>query len=93
MDQNQLRILNIIYKRCIKLTVPNITLLDGAAGTGKSCMIINLALQLTYGDDLPKPLRILICSKSNRSIDEIAMKLMNIRNNTNGKYRRFCLNI
>lgn len=68
------------------MSVPNISLLDGAAGTGKSCMIVNLALQLVYGDDLPKPLRILICSKTNGSINDLTRKLINIRDNTLGKY-------
>lgn len=85
LDKTQLKILNTIYKRCINLNVPNISLLDGAAGTGKSCMIVNLALQLVYGDDLPKPLKILICSKSNGSIDEITSKLIDIRDRTCGK--------
>lgn len=88
LDNDQQYILKKIYRRCTKLTVPNISLLDGAAGTGKTRLIVNLALQLVYGDNLPKPLRILICAKSNRNIDEIAMKLMHIREKTCGKLRK-----
>lgn len=68
--------------RCINLAVPNISLLDGGAGTGKTCMIANLALQLVYGDELRRPLRILICSQSHGNINDITRKLMNIRDST-----------
>lgn len=82
----QRRILNNLYRRCINLHIPNLSLLNGAAGTGKSCMIVNLALQLVYGDGLPKPLRILICSKTNGSINDLTKKLISIRDNTSGNF-------
>lgn len=84
LDDTQSRILNTLYRRSINLDVPNISLLDGAAGTGKSCLIVNLALQLVYGDELPKPLRILICSKTNGGINDLTKKFITIRDNTSG---------
>lgn len=74
-----------IFNQCKNLNVPSISLVDGAAGTGKSYLISDLALQLIYGDKLPKPLRILICSRSNRAIDEITKKLLYVRDKTPGK--------
>lgn len=73
-----------IYNRCKNLSTANISIVDGAAGTGKSFLISDLALQLVYGDGLPKPLRILICSRSNRCIDEITKKLLHVRDKTCG---------
>ncbi|XP_037044437.1 helicase sen1-like isoform X2 [Bradysia coprophila] len=84
LDDTQRKILGTLYRRCINLDVPNISLLEGAAGTGKTCLIVNLALQLVYGDGLPKPLKILICSKSNGSINDLTRKLIHIRDDTAG---------
>ncbi|KAJ6641516.1 Helicase SEN1 [Pseudolycoriella hygida] len=84
LDDTQLKILKEIYRRCINLEVPSMSLVDGGAGTGKTCMIANLALQLVYGDSLPKPLKILICSKTNGSINDLTTQLINIRNKTAG---------
>lgn len=91
LDEHQLQILKTIYTRCINLNVPNISLLDGAAGTGKTTLIVNLVLQLIYGDELPGPLSILLCSKSNRNIDDLTLKLINIRDHTDGEYYPICL--
>ncbi|XP_037044429.1 uncharacterized protein LOC119080271 isoform X2 [Bradysia coprophila] len=82
LDTDQMSALKEIYNRCKNLNVPNISLVDGASGTGKSFLISDLALQLVYGDSLPKPLRILICSRSNRNIDEITRKLLYVRDRT-----------
>ncbi|KAG4070937.1 hypothetical protein HA402_001374 [Bradysia odoriphaga] len=82
LDTDQMSALKEIYNRCKHLNVPNISLVDGASGTGKSFLISDLALQLVYGDSLPKPLRILICSRSNRNIDEITKKLLYVRDRT-----------
>lgn len=90
LDDTQRRILNSLYRRCINLNSPNISLLEGAAGTGKTCMIVNLALQLVYGDGLPKPLKILICSKTNASINDLCRKLIRIRDDTAGKFFDRC---
>lgn len=53
-------------------------------------MIVNLALQLVYGDGLPKPLKILICSKTNASINDLCRKLIRIRDDTAGKFFDRC---
>jgi superfamily I DNA and/or RNA helicase len=51
-------------------------------GTGKSKVIANLVTQILYGDGRyvgGRPLRILVCAPSNAAIDEIVLRLLDIR--------------
>ncbi|XP_031782382.1 probable helicase senataxin isoform X1 [Nasonia vitripennis] len=61
---------------------PKIGLLVGPPGTGKSKVIANLVTQILYGEGryvAGKPLRILVCAPSNAAIDEIVLRLLEIR--------------
>ncbi|XP_014224242.1 uncharacterized protein LOC106650621 isoform X1 [Trichogramma pretiosum] len=61
---------------------PKICLLVGPPGTGKSKVISNLVMQILYGDGRyvnGKPLRILLCAPSNAAVDELVLRLLNIR--------------
>ncbi|XP_044733813.1 helicase sen1-like isoform X2 [Chrysoperla carnea] len=66
---------------------PTISLIHGPPGTGKSFLIVNLVMHLLYGNNrynncvenrnnLP---RILICAPTNSAIDDIVLKLLNVR--------------
>lgn len=51
-------------------------------GTGKSKVIANLVTQILYGDARyvnRKMMRILVCAPSNAAIDEIVLRLLDIR--------------
>lgn len=76
-------VLKHVYRRCIdSLTTPNISLIEGPPGTGKSVLITNLILQLLNGFKAIKPsmkLRILVCAHSNAAVDVIAKQLIDIR--------------
>ncbi|XP_011693066.1 PREDICTED: probable helicase senataxin isoform X2 [Wasmannia auropunctata] len=54
--------------------------IQGPPGTGKSKVIVNLVSQILYGERPDKKsLRILVCAPSNAAIDEIVLRLLNIR--------------
>lgn len=79
LNEKQKQVLLNTYYKIIDETTPNITLLKGPPGTGKSMVITNLALQTLYGDEvryLDK--KILICAQSNAAVDVIAAKLYEI---------------
>lgn len=79
LNDTQTKILLHTYLKIIDENNPNITLVKGPPGTGKSCVITNLALQSLYGEEvrvLDK--KILICAQSNTAVDVIARNLHNI---------------
>lgn len=82
-----MNVLESIYTMCLKKT-PNVSLIEGPPGTGKSRLIVNLILQLIYGVDLKKKFRILLCASSNAAVDIIACKLLKIRSKmtSSGKF-------
>lgn len=54
--------------------------IQGPPGTGKSKVIVNLVSQILYSEHTNrKSLRILICAPSNAAIDEIVIRLLDIR--------------
>ncbi|XP_025268421.1 helicase sen1 isoform X2 [Camponotus floridanus] len=54
--------------------------IQGPPGTGKSKVIVNLVSQILYSEHTNrKTLRILICAPSNAAIDEIVLRLLNVR--------------
>lgn len=54
--------------------------IQGPPGTGKSKVIVNLVTQILYGERQDKKsLRILICAPSNAAIDEVVLRLLDIR--------------
>lgn len=61
--------------------------IQGPPGTGKSKVIVNLVTQILYGGHQDKKsLRILICAPSNAAIDEIVLRLLNIRSTLKQKH-------
>lgn len=69
------RVTDAVLKKDSKLCF-----IQGPPGTGKSKVIVNLVTQILYGErQNEKSLRILICAPSNAAIDEIVLRLLNIR--------------
>lgn len=61
--------------------------IQGPPGTGKSKVIVNLVTQILYGNRQDrKSLRILICAPSNAAIDEVVLRLLNIRSSLKPKH-------
>ncbi|XP_020284958.1 putative uncharacterized protein DDB_G0282133 isoform X2 [Pseudomyrmex gracilis] len=63
--------------------------IQGPPGTGKSKVIVNLVTQILYGERRyeynHKSLRILVCAPSNAAIDELVLRLLNVRSTLNHK--------
>ncbi|XP_071572416.1 uncharacterized protein Setx [Temnothorax nylanderi] len=69
------KVTNAVVKKEAKLCF-----IQGPPGTGKSKVIVNLVSQILFGQHQDKKsLRILICAPSNAAIDEIVLRLLNIR--------------
>jgi len=61
--------------------------IQGPPGTGKSKVIVNLVSQILYSEHTNrKTLRILICASSNAAIDEIVLRLLNIRSKLKNRF-------
>lgn len=65
---------------------PGIYMIQGPPGTGKSSVILNLIHQLLYGEKRPKGC-ILLCAPSNGAIDEITIRLLELRSQLNKPLR------
>ncbi|XP_078034885.1 putative helicase senataxin isoform X2 [Augochlora pura] len=65
--------------------------IQGPPGTGKSKVIVNIVSQVLYGNNRymsnESPLKILVCAPSNAAIDEITIRLLQIRSSM--KQKRF----
>lgn len=90
MNEEQDNILKRVYQRCGTTFDPNITLIEGPPGTGKSRLIANLVMQFLYGREIKKPKKILICAHSNAAVDVIAEKLLKIQNKMRPSSRKYC---
>uniref|UniRef100_A0A1B6CQI3 FHA domain-containing protein n=1 Tax=Clastoptera arizonana TaxID=38151 RepID=A0A1B6CQI3_9HEMI len=70
---------------------PTLHLIHGPPGTGKTQVIVGLIMQLwlTMGQKSKDFFRILLCAPSNSAVDELVLRLLNIRSNFSGrkKYR------
>lgn len=73
-----------MYNKCIDLTVPNILLLDGPPGTGKSRVITNLIYQLVCCERF-KP-RIIVCASTNAAVDILTERLLGLRKRAKKKF-------
>ncbi|XP_067003735.2 uncharacterized protein Setx isoform X2 [Anabrus simplex] len=70
---------------CLKSS-PKIGLIQGPPGTGKSTVIVNIIVQILYGDQNyvknyrrgSRP-RILLCAPSNAAVDELVTRLLSVR--------------
>lgn len=81
MNEEQKDVLELIYCQCLS-NRPGLSLVEGPPGTGKTRLIVNLILQLVFGKEVQRRLRILVCASSNAAVDNIALKLMKIRKKT-----------
>ncbi|XP_055912941.1 uncharacterized protein LOC129946694 [Eupeodes corollae] len=80
LNKEQHDILLKTYEKAIDESSPNISLINGPPGTGKSVLISNLAIQLLYGNEVKElDKKILICAQSNMAVDVIAEKLIKIK--------------
>ncbi|XP_011308436.1 uncharacterized ATP-dependent helicase C29A10.10c-like [Fopius arisanus] len=80
-----MKITEIVVKR-----IPKICMIQGPPGTGKSKVIVNTVTEILYGKNRyqhHKPTRILVCAPSNAAIDEIVLRLMDIRTNLPKEHR------
>ena len=76
--------MRLAYDNHISRDSPQITVIEGCPGSGKSRVIKNIVMEtLKYDVSMEKsvnssngPLRILVCAKSNSCIDEITEKLI-----------------
>ncbi|KAL0106520.1 hypothetical protein PUN28_016311 [Cardiocondyla obscurior] len=67
---------------------PKLCFIQGPPGTGKTKVIVNLVTQILYGERENKTsLKILICAPSNAAVDEIVLRLLDIRSTL--KQKRF----
>lgn len=83
MDDHQTSVLNELFGQTmhtIENDRPLIQLVDGAAGTGKTEMLIVFALQLLYCAN-KRDLRILLCAANNVALDYITKKLVHVIDN------------
>lgn len=83
MNRNQYDTVSNMYNKCMDMTVPNILLLDGPPGTGKSRVITNLIYQLVCCERF-KP-RIIVCASTNAAVDIITERLLGFRKRTKNK--------
>ncbi|XP_017883205.1 uncharacterized protein LOC108626822 [Ceratina calcarata] len=65
-------------------------LIHGPPGTGKSRVIVNIIMQILYGSNryttsVGNPFKILVCAPTNAAIDEIVLRLLDIRSNIKQK--------
>ena len=82
------------YAQCLNISEPKLMLIEGPPGTGKSRLISNLIMQLRYGREIKKGIKILLCAPSNNAVDLIAIKLSSLRQEMqNGKKTSFSHNI
>ncbi|PNF31614.1 hypothetical protein B7P43_G17187 [Cryptotermes secundus] len=85
LNESQKQAILKIADACLK-SESKICMIHGPPGTGKSHVIVNLILQILYGQkqhhkhanrrNVPK---ILICAPSNAAIDELVIRLLHIR--------------
>ncbi|KAJ9575926.1 hypothetical protein L9F63_007238, partial [Diploptera punctata] len=85
LNDSQKRAVLEIGEACIE-SKPAICVIHGPPGTGKSLVIVNLIMQILYGKKSyrkhgsrrNKP-RILLCAPSNAAVDELVLRLLQIR--------------
>ncbi|XP_012141284.2 putative helicase senataxin isoform X1 [Megachile rotundata] len=80
-----------VYKvtEAVVQKVAKLCFIQGPPGTGKSKVIVNIVTQILYGNNRyvnnKSSLRILVCAPSNAAIDEIVLRLLEIRSNIKNK--------
>jgi len=85
LNEMQRRIIVGVSRSCLEPD-QKICLIQGPPGTGKSSTIVGIILQIIsarlsgcQGDDRKQVPRILVCAPSNAAVDELALKLIDLR--------------
>ncbi|KAL6432141.1 hypothetical protein ACFW04_006688 [Cataglyphis niger] len=79
LNPNQMEAVFRITKTVLKKEA-KVCLIQGPPGTGKSKVIANLVTQILHDEQTSrKSLRILVCAPSNAAVDEIVLRLLDIR--------------
>lgn len=79
LNPNQMEAVFKITKTVLKKEA-KVCLIQGPPGTGKSKVIANLVTQILHDEQTSrKSLRILVCAPSNAAVDEIVLRLLDIR--------------
>ncbi|XP_031633386.1 uncharacterized ATP-dependent helicase C29A10.10c-like isoform X2 [Contarinia nasturtii] len=87
LNKEQLHIMKSIYNKCMSKH-PTLSLIEGPPGTGKTRVIVSIILQLLYGKDMTRKLRVLVLTSSNAAVDIIARRLLYIRDKMNDKIEK-----
>ncbi|XP_043514484.1 helicase sen1-like [Frieseomelitta varia] len=82
LNEKQMEAVHRITKAVIQRDT-KLCFIQGPPGTGKSKVIVNIVSQILYGNNRytnnGNSLKILVCAPSNAAIDEIVLRLLNIR--------------
>ncbi|KOX75801.1 putative helicase senataxin [Melipona quadrifasciata] len=82
LNEKQMEAVHRITKAVIQRD-PKLCFIQGPPGTGKSKVIVNIVSQILYGNNRytnnGNSFKILVCAPSNAAIDEIVLRLLNIR--------------
>lgn len=75
LDEEQRTIVHNTHAMCSDQNKPNIKLIEGPPGSGKSTMIQNLVLRLLRENEIERKPKILLCTKNDTAVDVIVKKL------------------
>ncbi|CAD1475543.1 unnamed protein product, partial [Heterotrigona itama] len=82
LNEKQMEAVHKITKAVIQRDT-KLCFIQGPPGTGKSKVIVNIVSQILYGNNRytnsGNSLKILVCAPSNAAVDEIVLRLLNIR--------------
>ncbi|XP_055322824.1 uncharacterized protein LOC129578378 isoform X2 [Sitodiplosis mosellana] len=92
LNAEQMGILRSIYNKCLGTDI-SLSLIEGPPGTGKTRLIVSIILQLLFGLEMKRKLRILVLTSSNAAVDIIARRLMHIREKMCGNEKQKFLNV
>lgn len=82
LNQKQIEAVNRVTKAAVHKDT-KLCFIQGPPGTGKSKVIVNIITQILYGNNRytsnGSSFKMLVCAPSNTAIDEIVLRLLNVR--------------
>lgn len=82
LNQKQIEAVNKVTKAAVHKDT-KLCFIQGPPGTGKSKVIVNIITQILYGNNRytsnGSSFKMLVCAPSNTAIDEIVLRLLNVR--------------
>lgn len=82
LNQKQMEAVNRVTKAAVHKDT-KLCFIQGPPGTGKSKVIVNIITQILYGNNRytsnGSSFKMLVCAPSNTAIDEIVLRLLNVR--------------